>query len=176
MRALKVTGWLAVLAAAGCVAVAASRAEPAAAPSPAFDRFKALAGDWVSAEDGEMAKKGDLVARYRLTGAGSAVVEEIFPGMDHAMTTVYHRDGADLVLTHYCMEGNQPHMRAKATAAPKIAFAFDGGANIDPKKDRHMHEATFEFVGPDELRSTWTEWDGGKPVMTVNMHLIRKAA
>lgn len=32
---------------------------------PALDRFKALAGEWVAAENAEMFKKGDLVARYR---------------------------------------------------------------------------------------------------------------
>ena len=84
------------------------------APSPALDRFKSLAGEWVAAEDGPMSKKGDLVARYAVTAAGSAVVETVFPGTAHEMLTVYTADGADLVLTHYCMEGNQPRMRAKS--------------------------------------------------------------
>src|SRR5262245_48624855 len=44
---------------------AADAVKPAA--SPALERFKALAGDWVAAEDGEMSKKGDLVARYAVT-------------------------------------------------------------------------------------------------------------
>jgi hypothetical protein len=149
----------------------------AAGPSSSgLDRFKALAGDWVSAEDGDMVKKGQLVAQYHVTGSGSAVVEELFPGTEHAMTTVYHLDGNDLVLTHYCMTGNQPRMRAKASNGTKIAFAFDGGTNIDPKKDQHMHEATFDFVGKDELRSTWTEFAQGKPGMVVNMHLVRKTS
>jgi hypothetical protein len=150
----------------------------AAAPAKnaAFERFKGLAGDWVAAEDGEMAKKGDLVAQYRLTGSGSAVVEDIFPGTPHAMTTVYHLDGPDLVLTHYCMEGNQPRMRAKATSSPKVVFAYDGGTNINAKTDRHMHDATFEFVGKDELKSEWHELEQGKPVMTATMHLVRKSS
>ena len=144
--------------------------------SSSLDRFKALEGTWVAAEDGPMVKKGDLVAQYHVTGAGSAVVEELFPGTHHAMTTVYHLDGSDLVLTHYCMSGNQPRMRAKAADGAKVAFAFDGGTNIDAKKDQHMHEATFEFVGKDELRSTWVEFADGKPAMTVNMHTVRKAS
>ncbi len=152
---------------------AAWAAEPA---SSGLDRFKALQGTWVAAEDGEMVKKGDVVAQYHVTGAGSAVVEELFPGSHHAMTTVYHLDGSELVLTHYCMSGNQPRMRAKASNGTRVAFAFDGGTNIDPKKDQHMHEATFEFVGQDELRSTWVEFAQGKPGMTVNMHLVRKAS
>src|SRR5262245_12673350 len=145
-------------------------------PNQAFERFKGLAGEWVAAEDGEMVKKGDLVATYRLTGSGSAVVEEIFPGSQHAMTTVYFLDGPDLVLTHYCMSGNQPRMRAKATASPKVDFAFDGGTNINPKRDRFMHNATFEFIGDGELKSTWVEHADGKPSMTVTMHVIRKSS
>jgi len=147
----------------------------AQAAPPALDRFKALEGDWVAAEDGPMAKKGDLVARYRLTGAGTAVVEDIFPGTPHAMTTVYHADGADLVLTHYCMGGNQPRMRAKPSGDTRtVAFAFDGGTNLDPAKDEHMHAATFTFLSADEIRSEWVEHAGGKPKMTVSMHLARQ--
>ena len=90
------------------------RPRPPAPRAPAaLERFKALAGEWVAAEDGEMTKKGDLVARYAVTAGGSAVVETVFPGSPHEMVTVYHADGPDLVLTHYCVEGNQPRMRAR---------------------------------------------------------------
>jgi len=154
------------------LALVASAAE--AGPT-SFDRFKALAGDWVAAEDGPMARKGDLVARYHLTGAGTAVVEEIFPGTAHAMTTVYHQDGRDLILTHYCMGGNQPRMRAKPTEGATVSFAFDGGTNLDPARDEHMHAATFTFLSADEIRSEWIEHAGGKPRNTVTMHLARQA-
>ena len=144
-------------------------------PAPAaLDRFKALAGEWVAAEDGEMFKKGDLVARYAVTAAGSAVVETVFPGSPHEMVTVYHADGPDLVLTHYCMEGNQPRMRARNPEGPRFDFAFDGGIGIDPKKDRHMNSASLEFVGSDELRTVWTEIEAGKPVFVAKSRLVRK--
>jgi hypothetical protein len=64
----------------GAVFATAAPAEPAGKPLPAFELFRALAGDWVAAEDGEMFKKGDVVARYAVTAAGSAVVETVFPG------------------------------------------------------------------------------------------------
>ena len=140
----------------------------------AFDRFRGLEGTWVAAEDGPMAKKGDAVARYHLTGGGTAVVEELFAGTAHAMTTVYHRDGDDLVLTHYCMTGNQPRMRAKPTEGTTVSFAFDGGTNLDPAKDEHMHAATFTFLSADEIRTAWLEHAGGKPKTTVSMHLVRQ--
>jgi len=157
---------------AGLAATAAP--PPAAAPaSTALARVKALAGDWVSAEDSEMVKKGDLVARYAVTAGGSAVVETILPGQAHEMVTVYHAEGPDLVLTHYCMEGNQPRMRAKNAQGSHFDFAFDGGANIDPKRDRHMHSASLDLVGADEIRSVWTELADGKPVLVVKSHLVR---
>ncbi len=154
-------------------------AAPALAGSPAdgspLARFQALAGEWVAAEDGEMMKKGDLVARYAVTAGGSAVVETVFPGTPHEMVTVYTADGADVVLTHYCVEGNQPRMRAKAPAGPRVSFAFDGGGGIAPERDRHMHAAWIEFVGDDELRSEWTEHAEGKTVLVVKSHLVRRA-
>jgi hypothetical protein len=159
-----------VFAAGAAAPTATGKAAPAG-----LDRFKALAGDWVAAEDGEMARKGDLVARYAVTAGGSAVVETIFPGKDHEMVTVYHADGADLVLTHFCMEGNQPRMRAKNAGGARYDFAFDGGTNIDPRHDRHMHSASVDFVGADELRTVWTELAEGKPVLVVKSHLVRAA-
>lgn len=155
----------------------ARAATPAAAAAPStapIERFKALAGEWVSAVDGPFFKKGDLVARYAVTAGGSTVVETVFPGSQHEMVTVYHADGKDLVLTHFCMAGNQPRMRAKDPAAPRVEFAFDGGFNVDPQRDRHMHSAAFEFVGPDEIRSHWTEMAEGKTDFVVDMNLVRK--
>ena len=105
----------------------------------------------------------------------AAVVETIFPGQAHEMVTVYHVDGPDLVLTHYCMEGNQPRMRAKAAQGPRFDFAYDGGANIDPRRDRHMHSASLALLGADEIRTEWTELAEGKPVLVVKSHLVRKA-
>jgi hypothetical protein len=152
-------------------------AAPAATGAPVangFERFKALAGEWVAAEDGPMSKKGDVVARYALTAAGSAVVETVFPGTAHEMVTVYHADGPDVVLTHFCMEGNQPRMRARAARGPRYDFAYDGGTNIDRKRDRHMHSAWLALLGADEIRSEWTEHAEGKVVLVVQSHLVRK--
>jgi len=127
----------------GAVLAARGLTDSGAKPAPAaFERFKALAGEWVSAEDGEMAKRGDLVARYAVTAGGSAVVETIFPGQAHEMVTVTHADG---------------------------------GTNIDPKRDRHMHSASLALLGADEIRTEWTELAEGKAVLVVRSHLVRKA-
>ena len=164
-----------VLVSIGAVfATAAPAGSQSAAATAPFERLKNLAGDWVAAEDGEMFKKGDVVAHYAVTAAGSAVVETVFPGSPHEMVTVYHADGPDLVLTHYCMEGNQPRMRSKNPNGDRYDFAFDGGTGINPKKDRHMNSASVEFVGSDELRTVWTEIEAGKPVFVAKSRLVRK--
>ena len=165
----------ALVLSAGVAAVApAAAAGPGKPASASLERFKALAGEWVAAEDGDMVKKGDLVARYAVTASGTAVVETVFPGSEHEMVTVYHADGPDLVLTHFCMEGNQPRMRAKGAQGPRFDFAYDGGTNIDPTRDRHMHSATFDLAGKDEIRSEWNEIAEGKTVFLARMHLVRK--
>ena len=165
---------IALVLAAGAAAAAPAPA-PARPTSAALERFKTLAGEWVAAEDGDMVKKGDLVARYAVTASGTAVVETVFPGSEHEMVTVYHADGPDLVLTHYCMEGNQPRMRARGAQGSRFEFAYDGGTNIDPKRDRHMHSATFDLASANEIRSEWSELAEGKPVFVARMHLVRKA-
>ena len=162
-----------LLSGPGRVLASEADAVAAAAASP-IERVKALAGEWVAAEDGDMAKKGDLVARYAVTAAGSAVVETVFPGSRHEMVTVYHADGPDLVLTHYCIDRNQPRMRAKHPQGGRFEFAFDGGTNLDPKRDRHMNSASMEILGADEIKSVWTELEGGKIVFVARTHLVRK--
>jgi hypothetical protein len=137
-----------------------------------FDKLKALAGDWTKS-DGD----GSIAATYRVTAGGSAVVETLFPGTPHEMATVYTVDKGDLVLTHYCAEGNQPHMKAiKGGAVDAIEFKFDGGGNIKSPKDPHMHDASFAFKDADHLTSRWQFYKDGKPGELAEFHLVRKAS
>lgn len=158
-----------------CIATL-SAAQDSAPAVGAFERFKALTGEWIDV-DGVGGRKGAVLATYRLTGAGSAVVETLFPGSPHEMTTIYHRDGDDLVLTHYCAGGNQPRMRARTVSGNKVAFAFDGGTNFNPAVDSHMHEAEIEFLSPNEIRARWQSWNKGQPAAHApNFRLQRKAS
>ena len=135
-----------------------------------FARIKALAGDW-SLAGGD----GSVAVTYRVTAAGSAVVETLFPGTPHEMMTVYTVDKGDLVLTHYCAEGNQPHMKATSGAgADTIAFAYAGGGNMKSDHDGHMHEATFSFVDADHVKSTWQYYKDGKPGERKVIDIVRK--
>src|SRR5436190_790475 len=91
----------------------AGDAKPAA-KSPALEKIKALAGDWVLAE-----KPNDPpYCTYRVVSGGTAVMEDLMPDGEN-MITMYHLDGDALVMTHYCGLGNQPKMKAKPMSGNK---------------------------------------------------------
>jgi hypothetical protein len=143
--------------------------------SPNLDTIKKLAGEWV-AMDKDGKPTGPVVSRIEVTSGGKAVLETLAPGSDHEMLTIYTMEGKDLVLTHYCILGNQPHLKAEATNDPKkLAFKFIGGANIDPAKSNHMHEMTMTLVDDNHFRADWTRCEGGKACETHGFDLIRKA-
>jgi hypothetical protein len=125
--------------------------------------MRGLAGEWrghVVTADGPEAE-----VVYSVTAGGSAVQEKLFPGTEHEMVTMYHLDGNDLVLTHYCAMGNQPRMRlvkASGTEPVELRFDFAGGANIDPARSMHMHAGALTLRGPGRLEAEWAVFDKGK--------------
>lgn len=158
---------------------AGDKTEPgkaSAATHPGLEQLKKLAGTWVEADkDGKPTDR--VVSVIKVTAGGSAVQETLFPGQPHEMLSVYHRDGADLVMTHYCVLGNQPRMKADPSS-PKnqIRFQFAGGTNFDPAKDMHMHEGTLTFVDDDHIEFSGAAWVNGKPAEghCATMKLVRK--
>ena len=152
-------------------------AHQAAAPANVgLEKMKKLVGTWVEADqDGNPTDK--VVSVIKLTAGGSAVHETLFPGQDMEMVSVYTADGADLAMTHYCMLGNQPRMKAAAKSpANQLVFQFAGGGNLDPKKDKHMHAATLTIVDADHIEIEGEGWDNGAPAkeMCHGMKLVRK--
>jgi hypothetical protein len=148
----------------------------AAATSPVeldFDALKSLEGEWVRlGDDGEATD--EVTSRWEITAAGTAVVETLFPGTEKEMVTVYHRDGDDLVLTHYCIAGNAPRMRAKPAGAGRLEFRCEGGANLASEHEDHMHSAVLEWVDDDHIRAEWVMLEDGKPGHTAKFDLVRR--
>lgn len=151
----------------------ATKTDPAKA---GMDKLKKLVGTWVEADkDGKPTDK--VVSVVKLTAGGSAVQETFFPGTDMEMVSMYHLDKGELVMTHYCVLGNQPKMKADPkSAANTIKWEFAGGTNLDPAKDMHMHASTMRFVDDDHLEIDGEAWDGGKPAKDhcATMKLVRK--
>jgi hypothetical protein len=149
---------------------------PAPATNANLEKMKKLAGTWLLTDkDG---KATDQVASIiKVTAGGSAVHETLFPGQPMEMISVYTAEGPDLFMTHYCVLGNQPRMKAEANS-PKnqIVFKFVGGGNLDPKKDKHMHEATLTIVNDDTIEVNGIGWENGGPAkeMCCGFKLVRK--
>ena len=145
-------------------------------PHAGLERLKKLAGTWVAADkDGKPTDQ--IVSIIKVTAGGSTVQETIFPGQPQEMLSVYHCDGADLIMTHYCVLGNQPRMKADPKSPPnQIRFLFAGGTNLDPAKDTHMHEGTLSFIDADHIEIGGVAWVAGKPSEEhcAKMKLVRK--
>lgn len=158
----------------GCCDVkVVSKAEDAAAT--AMEKLKSLVGDWEMVNPPEGAPRGKVTVQYKLIGKGSSLVETIFPGTDMEMLSVYHRDGDQVVMTHYCAAGNQPRMRVKpGQDANELVFEFTGGANLNPDKDYHIHGGRVRFVDGDHIQSEWVVYAGGKQAGKHAFELVRR--
>jgi len=138
----------------------------------AFEHLKSLAGSWEGTSN-EM--KDKAVVRYQVTSGGSVVMETLAPGGEHEMITMYHLDGDDLLLTHYCAAQNQPRMKLnrKKSTADELVFEFVGGTNIEPKKTGHMHGLRILFTGADTVEAHWVYFQDGKSAGTTDLKFAR---
>jgi hypothetical protein len=163
---------------AGATELLAADAVPATKPAKSveakvgFQKLKTLAGTWEGTSNESTNK---CVLRYQVTSGGSVVMETIGPGSPHEMVTMYHLDGDDLVLVHYCAARNQPRMKLdrKKSTADELIFDFDGGTNLNPGKDGHMHALRINFTGPDSVEAHWTYHQNGKPAGDTEFKLKR---
>jgi hypothetical protein len=159
MMTFRTTALAIIVAVATATAVLSAQSKSAAAEG--LEKLKALHGDWIDV-DGAFGRKGAVAITYRVTSGGKTVIETFPVNTPEEMVTVYHLDGNDLVLTHYCSGGTQPRMRSQGLVGNSVAFDFVGGANIDPAKTSHMHSVRIEFVSADEIKGTWQNWSNGK--------------
>lgn len=140
----------------------------------AFERLRGFAGDWkgnIGTAEGPPAE-----VRYRVTAGGTAVFETLDPGGAYEMVSVYHLDGDELRMTHYCAGGNQPKMRLDraASTATELRFVFEGGTNLDPEKDAHIHDGSIQLGADGAMNASWRSFANGKPGDTM-VFLLKKA-
>lgn len=137
-----------------------------------FENIKSLSGEWVHAKG---PVKGTVGLSVRVIAGGSAVVERQFPGTPMEMITVYHLDGDEVMLNHYCVLGNQPRLKAAVGDRKNtIKFSFVGATNLTSKNDPHMHEGWLTFVSKDSIKSSWTKFVDGKAAEEHSFELTRK--
>src|SRR5436309_15557969 len=146
----------------GITAQVGHAGSPSNDPVAAFERLKALAGDWAS-ESGDHAR-----VSYELVAGGTALLERETGDNRPTMLTLYHRDGDRLLLTHYCMAGNQPRMQARSYDASRgeVAFEFFDATNLASPAAGHMHNVTIRFVDAAHIETVWQFYQNGKATMT----------
>lgn len=126
-------------------------------------------GNWGSAsgqhEHGGAAPAGNRgLVSVKTKAAGSAVVHTYAQGTPGEMETVFHMDGDQLLLTHYCALQNAPVLKFVKTNKPgELKFEFLGGTNFDPKVDAHLHESTFQIMDKDTIEQRSTVFANDKP-------------
>jgi hypothetical protein len=139
-----------------CVGLRA-QTPPSAAPNPAFEQLKTLAGTWEG-------KAGTKVT-YEVVSNGSVVMERLQPAKEPEMVTMYSLDGKRLVVTHYCSMGNQPTMQTEplTAATGKYDFHFVRVTGTKSSDEGHMTALTMNILDKDHLSQTWTFEEHGKP-------------
>jgi len=123
----------------------------------AFARLKSLAGEWQSTESNGQHSR----IKFQVISDGSAVMErfnsDMLPPNAGEMITIYYIDRGELVLTHYCIAHNQPHLRATHYDAQRgeLDFDFVDGGNISSGSEGHMHSMKLHFIDDGHYSGEW---------------------
>lgn len=120
-----------------------AHAQPGALPAAdVFALLQTLVGAW----QGRTAAGRSFHVEYRLVAGGSVLVETWTMSSTRTSMTVYHMDGANLLATHYCPQGNQPRLqyRAENTSA-RFHFAFRDATNLPDSNAAHQHSFWIEL-------------------------------
>jgi hypothetical protein len=141
--------------------------------SQAFQQMKQLAGKWIGTVD--MGKGPETIdASYRVTSAGSVLVETIFEGTPNEMVTIYHDDKKQrLGLTHYCGLNNQPKLTLIKSEENALEFDLAQDAPIDAAYEPHMHALKLTFSGKNEMQQHWTQFAQGEKKKVVTLSFKR---
>ena len=132
-----------------------------AEPGSVFEKFKALAGEW----EGQRSGGGSVKVSYQVLSGDSAVVEILTELAEEVtMVTVYHMDGNDLRMTHYCSAQNQPRMKASSVSrnARVVSFEFVDATNLAQPTDGHMHNFEITFKDRNHIAQKWTWLENGR--------------
>jgi hypothetical protein len=152
-----------------CSALAALHGAPGERVDAAavFSQMKRLVGTWVGTGVGT----GKATTTFELTANGTVLLERYsnpsLPGGGH-MVTAYHLDGAELILTHYCIASNQPVLRAERydPAAAEIQFEFLRATNLASPGAGHMRRAKYRLQDGDHFTTEWEFFEAGSRKMT----------
>jgi hypothetical protein len=128
-------------------------------PAETFEELKKLVGEW----KGTTPEGGAEKVSYRLIAADTVLLEEWVLSSGRQALTVYHRDGNDLIATHYCPRGNQPRLKlASASTEKGFFFDFVSATNLPDADAAHQHRFHVQIDGQDSFTRGETYISKGK--------------
>jgi hypothetical protein len=140
---------------------AAAPAKPLTKSQAAFEKLKSLAGDW----EGKSTKGWTEKVTYAVISGGSVVMELSYGAHpEEWMATMFHLDGDNLMLTHYCVAKNQPRLKATKIAddLSTITFEFQDATNLKSRDQGHMDKLVLTMTDPNHFTAHWTWYQNGK--------------
>ena len=126
--------------------------------------------DWTGARTGS----GKIQAHYYASSFGSSVIEDMIMDGKPYMTSVYHLDGADLRVTHFCGAQNQPRLRADKVdeSAGTAHFAFVDVTNAGPKSG-YVEEISIGTPDPNSMHVEFVfKGNGPRSVETIELKRV----
>ena len=130
----------------------ASTASAATSPAQqAFDDLARLQGQWESTSGSRH------TVDFRLIANGTALVETWTMSPTRTSMTVYAVDGARLISTHYCPQGNQPRLvLTEKDAKGRYRFRFLDGTNLHDPAGSHQHLLWIDVDSADSFSRSET--------------------
>lgn len=142
---------------AATAALAADEIPPGCPGSEAFERMKALNGEW----RGEVDSGGEAHAasvRYDVMSGGGVILETISPGeIDRAIAVYYDEEGG-LALTRFGPSSTRSKMILKTDSPEKLRFELAPGEKA--AQEPHYHALEIEFAKDGVIQETWFFHDG----------------
>ncbi len=147
-------------------------------PKPApevLKHFIDLEGEWIGKHINHEGKEEQINLVYRTVSGGTAVEERIFADTPKEMITVYHgSDDGGILMTHYCMLGNQPRLQLENSHEKMFKFIYLDGVGIDRDKSGHMGGMKLTIVDETTIRQEWDYYEEGEVKNTTEFTFTRK--
>lgn len=125
--------------------------------------FINLEGEWTGNHTNHEGEEEQLSLIYRTVSGGTAVEERIFANSPKEMVTIYHGTGNDgILMTHYCMLGNQPRLQLGNTNGKTFDFQFVDGVSIEREKTGHMGGMKMTILDENTFQQEWAYYEDGE--------------
>jgi hypothetical protein len=133
----------------------------------AFERLKALAGEW----EANLPGFGKLTNSIRLVSNGMAIEETLGTPADNEVS-IYTRDGNRVLLTHFCAltpDGNQVRLETAPlnSVHDRLEFVFRDATNLHSPAAPHMRRVLMTFTDANHFAEEWTKTEEGKDTFFV---------